>query len=354
MADEPPPTGSTAQPVDERIEAAEALIGTDALWRGQILHAGATLGVFGRLDAEPTAASTVASDLDLDPDRTYRLLRAMAHFGVLEEDDERRFALTPLGALFREDHPDSVRSDLVFNRSPEWLRSMLHLPAVVREGGPPGFVREFGTGFFEYTASNPEFAGAYNALMELASRDHPEAFVDALDDVDRSAWSTICDVGGGRGHLLAHVLAAFPDLDGVVFDRPSVVAETEHRWAPELGVTDRCTYVGGDMFEAVPEADCYVLKWILHNWDDADCHRVLSTVREAAPADGRIFVLETLVPGPSTPHHAKRLDVTMMTQVGGRERTESEYETLLDRAGWALEETWAESGPIHVLQARKA
>jgi hypothetical protein len=340
--------------MDERIEKAEALIGTDALWRGEILYAGAELGVFSLLDAEPLGASEIASELDLDADRTYRLLRAMAHFGVLEEADGRRFSLTPVGELFRADHPHSVRSDLLFNRSPAWLRSMVHLPAVVREGGPPGFVREFGEGFFEYAASHPDLASTYNELMELASRGHPEHFLDVLEEYDFSQFSVVCDVGGGRGHFLSHLLEAIPDFDGVVFDQPSVVGENDQRWAPDLGVANRCQYVGGDMFEDVPEADCYLLKWILHNWDDEDSHRILSTIHDAAPADGRLFVIETIVPGPSEPHHAKRLDVTMMTQVGGRERTEEEYSTLLERSGWRLAETWApEEGPIHILEAVK-
>jgi hypothetical protein len=231
---------------------------------------------------------------------------------------------------------------------------MLHLPAVVSEGGPPGFVREFGVEFFEYAAAHPAFASAYNDLMELASRDHPQLFLDALDGYDLSRFSVICDVGGGRGHFLCHVLAAVPDLEGVVLDRPSVLSADEPHWPQELGVDDRCSYVSGDMFESVPEADGYLLKWILHNWDDEDCRRILSTIHDAAPAGARLFVFETLVPGPSTPHPAKRLDVTMMAQVGGRERTAAEYSTLLDQSGWRLETRWVpEDGPLHILEAVK-
>lgn len=354
MSDEAEANGTESRPTTELIDEAEGLIGTNALWRGQILYAGAKLGLFSILDADPTGATDVARELDSDPDGTYRLLRAMAHFGVLEEDENRRFALTPLGALFQDDHPQSIRSDLLFNRSPEWIRSMLHLPAIVRGGGPPGFVREFGVGFFEYTEENPEFASVYNDLMELASRGHPDRFLDALEGYDFSQFSVVCDVGGGRGHFLCYLLEAIPEIEGVVFDRPSVITENDQRWASKLGVTNRCSFVGGDMFEAIPAADCYILKWILHNWNDDDCHHILSTIHDAAPADGHLFVLETLVPGPSTPHDAKRLDVTMMAQVGGRERTKEEYSTLLERSGWLLEETWdPEDGPFHILEAVK-
>lgn len=178
--------------------------------------------------------------------------------------------------------------------------------------------------------------------------------LDALDPYDFSRFSHVCDVGGGRGHLLCHVLEAIPHLRGTVLDLPGVVTEEERRWASKLDVTDRCTYVGGDMFERVPEADAYFLKWILHNWDDEECRQILSTVHEAAPADGRLFVIESVVPGPGTPHFAKRLDVTMMAQVGGRERTEAEYAALLERADWELVERWTpEEGPLSILEAEK-
>lgn len=354
MTDEPTPTGPESEPIDELTEEAEDLIGTDAVWRGQILYAGAELGVFDLLGSDPKDASDIARELELHQDRAYRLLRALAHFGVLREDDHRRFALTSLGKLFQNDHPHSVQSEVLFNRSPQWLRSMLHLPAVVSDGGPPGFVREYGIGFFEYAAADPDLANTYNELMELASREHPELFLDALNGYDFSQFSVVCDVGGGRGHFLSHLLEAIPEIEGVVFDQPSVVADTDQRWASNLGVATRCRYLGGDMFEEVPQADCYILKWILHNWNDEDCHQILSNIHERAPPEGRLLVLETLVPGPSTSHYAKRLDVTMMTQVGGRERTKQEYSTLLDQAGWhlgATHDTGDES--LHILEAVK-
>lgn len=347
-------TATESERVAELVAKAEDLIDTEGLWRGRILYTGVDLGMFEVLDDDPTAATDLAAELGLNEDRTYRLLRALAYFGVLEEDENRRFWLTPVGELFRADHPHSVRTDLLFNRSPEWVLSMLHMPEVVKEGGPSGFVREFECEFFEYVESNPEFGAVYNALMEFASRDHPDQVLDALDAYDFSQFSHVCDVGGGRGHLLCHVLEAIPHLRGTVLDLPGVVTEEERRWAPKLNVTDRCTYVGGDMFERVPEADAYVLKWILHNWDDEECRQILSTVHEAAPADGRLFVIESVVPGPGTPHFAKRLDVTMMAQVGGRERTEAEYAALLERADWELVERWTpEEGPLSILEAEK-
>lgn len=348
-------TGTEFESNEDLVGEAEDLIGTGALWRGQIIYAGVKLGMFGVLTDEFSAAPTVAEELGLDQDRTYRLLRALSHFDLLEEDDDRRFSITPLGKLFREDHPNSVQSDVLFNRSPEWIRSMLHLPEIVIDGGPSGFVREFGTEFFEYTAENPKFGTVYDDLMELASRNHPEKILNALDEYDFSRFSSVCDVGGGRGYFLGHLLKEVSHLEGIVFDLPRVIVSEDRHWASELGVADRCSYTGGDMFDHVPSAGLYCLKWILHNWDDDDCQRILSTVRESGPAHSHLFVIETLVPGPGKPHYAKRLDVTMMTQVGGRERSVEEYRELLNRAGWVLEDVWAtEDSPINVLEAVQA
>lgn len=339
---------------DAPVEEASALVGTEGVWSGRILYTAVELGLFERLDGEPTSASHLAARRNLDADNTYRLLRALAHLGVLDEDDDRRFSLTPVGELFQADHPHSVRDDLLFNRSPEWASAMLHLSDVVEDGGPSGFVREFGSEFFEYVEQNPEFGDRYDALMAFASRNHPDQILGALDAYDFSRFSHICDVGGGRGRLLCHLLKENPRLRGTVLELPSVVAEEERLRAPELGVADRCTYTAGDMFEAVPEADAYFLKWVLHNFDDEECRQVLATIHESAPSDGRLFVVETVVPGPGTPHYAKRLDIAMMVQTGGRERTEAEYERLFERTGWRVVETWVpEEGPLTVLEAAK-
>lgn len=339
---------------DAPVDEANALIGTEGLWSGRILYTGVELGLFEVLDEDPTSASNLAADRNLDADNTYRLLRALAHLGALEEDGDQRFSLTPVGELFQADHPHSVRNDLLFNRSPEWAVAMLHLSAVVEDGGPSGFVREFGSEFFEYLERNPDFGDRYDAIMEFASRNHPDQVLGALDDYDFSKFSHICDVGGGRGRLLCHVLKENPRLRGTVLERPSVVAEEDRLWAPKLGVADRCTYTGGDMFEAVPEADAYFLKWVLHNFDEEECRQILSTVHQSTPSDGRLFVIETVVPDPGTPHYAKRLDITMMVQTGGRERTEEEYARLFEQTGWRFVETWVpEEGPLTVLEAVK-
>ena len=333
----------------ERFTAAQELV--EGLWSGQALYAAVQAGIVDRLDEDPTAAETLAADLELDPDATYRLLRALSHFGVLREDDSRRFALTPVGQFFRADHPRSVRPGLVLFHSPEWITAMTHLPDIVREGGPDGFVREYGCDIFDYMSDAPEFARAFDEFMTAMSHQHAAAVLGVLEGYDVSQFDRVCDVGGGQGYLCCRLLAAYPDLEGTVFDRPSVVAE-EPDLPDEFGVTDRCDYVGGDMFESVPEADAYVLKWILHDWSDEDCVDVLSTIRDNAPPDARLFVVEAVVPGPAQSHFSKQLDMTMLIHMGGRERTRTEYESLLERAGWTLADEWLPpEGPMRILEA---
>lgn len=337
---------------DRLVARATDLIGTDKLWSGQLLYAAVQLGVIDRVGDDPIEASAVADGLDLHADNCYRFLRALSHFGVLEEDRDRRFTLTSLGELFRADHPNSVRHLLLVDRSPEWVLPMLHLEDIVREGGPTGFVREFGLEFFEYLEEHPSFSEVFNDHMTKRSQRETDLVLEALDEYDFSAVSDVCDVGGGHGYLVCRLLDTYPHLDGTVLERPTVIAEEDRLWAPKLGVADRCTYEVGDMFRAVPAADAYLMKFILHDWNDDDCFRILSTVREAAPPDGRLFVIEAVVPGPNEPHFAKRLDMTMLVHVGGRERTEAEYADLLERAGWSLETRWTpEEGPISVLEA---
>lgn len=344
---------STGREADDLVEAAVELVGTRRVWSGQLLYSSVRLGIIDTLDDEPTPADEIARELELQPDCCYRLLRALGHFGVLVEDERRRFALAPVGELFRADHPRSVRNLLLLDRSQEWMRPLFHLEDVVREGPPEGFVREFGTTFFEYTEANPEFGDVFNGHMSDRSRRETRLVLDALEGHDFSGVSRVCDVGGGHGHLVCSFLREHPDVEGTVLDLPGVLAEEDRRWAPRMGVEDRCSYEAGDMFDAVPSADAYFLKFILHDWSDAECVRILSNLHDAAPAHGRLFVVEMVVPGPETPHFAKRLDMTMMVHLGGRERTKAEHRDLLERSGWSLEETMVpEAGELSVLEAR--
>jgi hypothetical protein len=309
-------------------------------WRGQILHAGTELGVFDHLTTDrDTSASSVADAISADPVLLYRLLRALAAIGLLIENGDKAFRLTAAGALLRADHPRSLRAMALVNYGPENRAAWEHLVAIVRDGRQNGFSREFGITLWEYARNNPTYRALFSEAMTSYSTIQTEWVLAALAGLEFSAIRTLCDVGGGHGHLACGLLRAYPRLSATVFDLPAVVAESDQLWAPKLGLADRCHYLGGDMFREVPPADAYTLKMILHDWNDDECVRVLSNIRRASTVAGRVFIAEHVVPGPTEPHFAKLLDVHMMCLTSGRERTASEYANLLTAAGWRYTDT---------------
>ena len=337
------------------------LLGVRDIWRSNILYAGAELGVFDSVDDMPKPSETIADELGTDPSYTYRFLRALAHYGLLAEHENRQFTLTSLGELFQTDHSQSVDHAVRFFRSREQRLVWLQLPDVIREGGTTGWVREFGERGFDHMEANPELSEAFNGTMTVFSQIQAPQVVATLGDYDFSTFSHICDIGGSHGYLLCLLLQANPHLEGSVLELENVVEEEDRHWASKLGVSDRCTYIAGDMFESVPEADGYVVKSVLHDWTDDECVDILRTVRENAPPDGRLFVVEPLMPPPGTTdatdpsghHDTVPSDINMMVGAGGRERTLSEFEALLDRSGWEYVETWRpEEGRFNVIEAK--
>ena len=209
-----------------------------------------------------------------------------------------------------------------------------HLPAMVQDGRQNAFVREFGRMAFEYALGNQDYAERFKQAMTSYSSVQSSWALEALRGYDFSGIGTFCDVAGGYGHLMCALLLANPNLRGVVLDLPEVVEDMDELWATKLGLQQRCRYVAGDMFEAVPKADAYSLKMILHDWNDAECINILSNIRKAATAPARVFLVEHVVPEHAVPHFSKLFDIHMMCWGTGQERTEAQYISLLEGAGW--------------------
>jgi hypothetical protein len=324
-------------------------------WRSQILYAGAALGVFDHLaEGAATSAAALAPKLAVDPALLYRLLRALASIGLLAEDGRRDFRLTEAGALLREDHPHSLKAMALLEEGPEHYAVWKHLVPIVRDGRQDGFVREFGAPLFDYARQNPSYGALFNQAMSSYSMVTTQWALAALAAEDFSRIGTLCDVGGGHGHLACGLLGAYPHLDVTVLDLPEVVGETDRLWAPKLGLSGRCHHVGGDMFVEVPKADAYTLKAILHDWSDTECTRLLTTLRRAVIGKGRVFVAEFVVPDPDEPHLSKLFDIHMMCALTGRERTADEYAELLAAAGWHYDRTHRAAGAFHSLVAATA
>ncbi len=234
-------------------------------WRSQILYAGVKLGVFDALAGGPQDASRVASALGVDAGLLYRLMRALGSLGLLREDLTRTFALTPMGAWLRRDHPHSLRGMTLLEEGPEHYAAWTHLPALITDGQQNGFVREFGQAAFDYAAQHPGYGAVFDEAMSSYSGMDNAWVLEALAPYDVSGIAHLCDVGGGHGHTLCHLLVRYPHLRGTVLERPSVLADPARLWADKLGVGDRCAYVPGDMFQEVPRADAYLMKRILHD-----------------------------------------------------------------------------------------
>ena len=304
-------------------------------WRSQTLSAGIELGVFDHLDkAKAKNAETVAGKIGVDPALLYRLLRAQAAIGLLEEDSSQGFVLTDKGDLLRSDHPQSLNSMARLEEGPQHYALWKHLPAMVRDGKQNAFVREFGRMAFDYALENQDYSERFKHAMSSYSAVQSALAVEALRGYDFSGIRIFCDVAGGHGHLMCAFLQAYPHLSGTVFDLPEVVHDVHALWAPKLGLQDRCRYVGGDMFNEVPGADAYSLKMILHDWNDSECIEILSNLRKAASGPAHVFIVEHVVPGHDVAHFSKLFDIHMMCWGTGQERTEAQYVRLLERAGW--------------------
>jgi O-methyltransferase len=203
------------------------------------------------------------------------------------------------------------------------------LEQAVETGAAP-FERSFGKGFFDYLAGNPGDSAIFNAAMSSGSSMSASAVVAAYDF---SRFRQIVDMGGGHGALLEGILSANPELRGVLFDLPSVVAGADRLRTGSLA--GRCQVVGGDFFQSVPESDAYLLKGIVHDWSDGDATRILTCCRRAISADGTLLLFETVL-GPHDAPASGLMDLLMLVLVGGRERTEQDFRSLLGQAGFKL------------------
>jgi len=324
-------------------------------WQSQILYTGVKLGVFDALASGPKNAVCVASELEVDAHMLYRLMRALGSLELLHEDHTKTFSLTPMGEWLCRDHPHSLRGMTLLEEGPEHYAAWKHLPALITEGQENAFVREFGQHNFDYAVQHPSYGAVFDEAMSSYSGMDNALVLEALEPYDFSGISHLCDVGGGHGLTLCSLLAKYPHLQGTVLERPSVIANKALLWADKMGVGDRCTYVPGDMFQEVPRADAYMVKRVIHDWNDEEGRQILATMHRATPQHGRVWIIEQVVPGPDTPHFSKLFDIHMLIMSTGRERTLEEYTALLEGAGWQYRQTWSPASKmLGVVEGMKA
>jgi hypothetical protein len=307
----------------------------------------ARLGIADALASGPKSADELAGPMQLDAPSLHRLMRALANLGILTEQSAQRFALTSVGEALRTGAPGAARSSLmVFGSS--WQRASWDQMEYSVRTGKPGFDKAHGMPFFEYLAHHPEAASLFSETMVGLHNQEPPAVAAAYEF---SAFKIIVDVGGATGNMLAAVLEHHAQPHGILFDRPHVVKE-----APALlsarGVSDRVTISPGDFFTSVPSgADAYILSHIIHDWTEEQCLQILGNVRQAMNPASRLLIVEMVLPPGDAPHPGKMLDMVMLVLQGGRERTESEYASLLKDAGFQLTRVVPTKSAVSVVEA---
>ncbi|MBI3212519.1 MAG: hydroxyneurosporene methyltransferase [Mycobacterium sp.] len=316
-------------------------------WLTQALCAAARLGIADALSAGPLTADEVARRVGTDPGATYRLMRALASRGVFRLRRDGRFALTPMGRALRSDADGSMAPMLRLIGSPEHWQHWSDLAYSVQTGRT-AVEKQRGTPIFEYLQTNPEYAAIFNDAMTGVSSLATEAAVPLYDFSDRRL---VIDVGGGHGALLAAVLTRAPQANGILYDLPSVVADA----GPVLdaaGVSARCAVTDGSFFDSVPDGgDAYLLKSIIHDWDDESSLTILRNVRAAMAADAKVLLFEMVLPQGAPPHPGMLLDLEMLVHAGGRERTAQQYAELLSRAGLRMTRVIPTAGPASIVEA---
>lgn len=312
-----------------------------------VVHIAAKLGLADKLADGPKSAVELAGPSALHAPSLHRLMRTMAGLGLLTEGEAQRFSLTTLGEALKRDAPGSAKATLLMTGS-SWVGSGFANLLHSLQTGRPGFEKAQGMPFFDYLAQHPQDASVFSEAMVGLHGGEPPAVAAAYDF---SMFRTVVDVGGASGNMLAAILGQYPEPRGLLFDRPHVVVDAG-RLLKAKGVADRVTVEAGDFFLSVPSGgDAYILSHILHDWNDDQCLTILGHCRKAMKSDGRLLIVEMVLPPGDAPHPGKILDMVMMALIGGQERTETEYASLLDNAGFRLCRVVATQSPVSVVEA---
>ena len=307
------------------------------------------LRIADRIAAGHQAVAGLASDAGADEAALYRILRALASVSIFTEVSARTFANTPASELLREGTPDSILPMVKWMSDAFHLRVFAELLHSVRSGGT-AIKKVTGSESFEYFEQDKIEGAVFHTAMSGLSKMLIPAVLEAYDF---GGLGTLADVAGGQGVTLTSILKKHPDLQGILFDRPEVVSQARER-IESLGLSSRCRTVGGDFFESVPVADNYVMKHIIHDWDDARAVQILKNCVSAMRGQGKVILIESVIAPGNAPHFGKWIDIEMLAMAGGRERSEVDFAELFSQAGLRLSRVVPTKSPISVVEAVKA
>ncbi|MEO8272980.1 MAG: methyltransferase [Chloroflexota bacterium] len=322
-----------------------------ALVRGHrmtdMIAVAARLGIPDILARGAADAQMIAAATDSHAATVYRLLRTLAAAGVLREDDQGRFSLSAAGAYLASDHPESLAGWVTLLDRPTMREAWANLDRSMRTGENT-FKALHGEDVWEWRRHEPEEEALFNRAMTSLSAGIGKAVASAFDF---GGASVVADIGGGSGSLLGAILGEYPHLRGILFDQPAVTAHPDE--LERARVLDRCDVIGGSFFDGVPAgADVYVMKAILHDWEDAESTAILRAIRAVIPADGTLLLVERVIGPPNEDLEGKLSDLHMLVMPGGRERTADEWRVLLEAGGFSLDDIRSIPGTWQVVVGR--
>lgn len=317
-------------------------------WVARCVYVTAKLGIADLIKDAPKTAEELAEATGTHGPSLFRVLRALAGVGVITQDDKNRFGSTPLSQTLCSG-PGSMRAFAMTELGEEHYPAWGELLYSVRTGGI-AFDKAFGEPCWEFFRKNPENAQIFNDAMSGMTAQANEA-IHAVYDF--AGINTIIDVGGGHGGLITGILKKNPSMRGILFDAPEVI-EGARASLQKSDVADRVQLVGGDFFKTVPEGgDAIVMKWIIHDWNDEQSVAIMKNCRHALPENGKLILIEAVVPATSEPHFSKFIDLNMLVMTGGRERTEEEFRELYDASGFRLTRIVPTESPFSVIDGVK-
>jgi O-methyltransferase domain/Dimerisation domain len=318
-------------------------------WISRAVYVIAKLGIPDLLKSGPKTAEELAAATKMHAPSLYRVLRALASVGVVSSQGEQ-FALTPLSETLVTDAPGSLRwftvSELGQEHYPAWGNLMHSVKT-----GEIAFDHFFGVDIWTYFQQNPDDAAVFNDSMTGVTAAANE---EIMTKYDFSGFKKVVDIGGGHGGLITSILKKNSHVRGVLFDAPQVIEGARPK-IEAAGLADRCETVSGDFFKSVPTGgDAYVMKWIIHDWDDQKAITILRNCRNEMKPNGKLILVDCVVPETTEPHFSKFIDLNMLVMTGGKERTKEEFEQLLADAGFKLLRVIPTDVPTSIVEAEPA
>ncbi len=309
------------------------------------LATAAKFNIADRLAQEPRSSASLAEELKVDAPSLHRVMRCLASLGVFEEDERGLFHLKPPARCLLEDEPGSLRDAVLMITQDIFWKPCGELDEVVRTG-ENGMVRIFGAPFFDYFQKDQQAGDTFHRGMSSLSDMENAPIAQAYDF---TPFETIVDVGGGHGGFLIEALKTAPQAKGINYDHAHVLEEARTDELP-----GRWTCETGDFFESVPRGDVYLLKRIIHDWTDDVCVKILSNIRRAMPDNGKVLVVDCVIPTGNEPHGGKVLDILMMSALPGRERTQREFAELFEKSGLKLSRIIHTPALLSIVEAQAA